>query len=321
MTATGPDHGTAIRAGAAPGRSAAASSAGGRVGIDIGSESKGPGSDAHDERGGSVVFVTGASRGLGRATAAELLCRGHKVAFCARGRGDLAQAARELRPLGPVLAMVGDVSEPGTRAAMLERAETTLGPVTALINNAGQEGPIGPLWQVDPQQWWDALTGSLRSAAFTSAAALPRMTARGSGRIINVASHAGVATWPNLSSYSVAKTAMIKLGENLAAETVRHRVTVLNFHPGLLEPGLAARHLTDPAPEHGPQAQVAAWLHAQVAAGRTTALGDAVAALCALVEGAADHRSGAYLTTDDIPPAGVRTSGPEVPPRSPSGNR
>lgn len=95
--------------------------------------------------GGSVVFVTGASRGLGRATAAALLSRGHRVAFCARGRADLDQAERELRPLGPVLAMAGDVAEPGTAAALMRQTERTLGPVTTLINNAGQAGPAAPL--------------------------------------------------------------------------------------------------------------------------------------------------------------------------------
>lgn len=136
------------------------------------------------------------------------------------------------------------------------------------------------------------------------------MTARRSGRIINVASHAGVATWPNLSSYSVAKAAMIKLGENLAAETARYRIAVLNFHPGLLQAGLATRHLSESVPGDGPQGQLTAWVRAQIAAGRTTALDDAVTALCALVEGAADHRSGAYLTTDDLLPEGA-----PVPPR------
>jgi acyl-coenzyme A synthetase/AMP-(fatty) acid ligase/NAD(P)-dependent dehydrogenase (short-subunit alcohol dehydrogenase family) len=254
-------------------------------------------------RGTPVTVVTGGSRGFGREAAEQLVRRGHRVVITARGTDRLAATGDRLRELGgDVLAIPADLAEPGAFEAVLHQTEAEFGPVTTLVNNAGVQGPIGELWRSDPDEWWQTVNVNLRSTALACAAVLPVMTQRRHGRIINIVSHAGVAQWPHLSAYSVSKAAVIKLTENLAAETRRYDVTVLSFHPGLLDLGLGQTQMAS-RPEPGSwSAKVSDWLRRERAAGNFTPVADAVAALTRLVERVGDHPSGSYLTTDDVKP-------------------
>jgi NAD(P)-dependent dehydrogenase (short-subunit alcohol dehydrogenase family) len=250
-----------------------------------------------------TVVVTGGSRGFGRAAAEGLVRRGHRVVITARDPDRLATAEGRLRALGgEVLAIAADLAEPGAFQHVFEQAEAEYGPVGTLVNNAGVQGPIGEFWLTDPEEWWRTIGINLRGAALACAAALPVMTQRGQGRIINIVSHAGVAQWPHLSAYSVSKAALIKLTENLAAETRRHGVTVLSFHPGLLDVGLGETQLASQAPAGSWSAKVSDWLRRERAEGKLTPVADAVEALARLVEPGDEHRSGSYLTTADVAP-------------------
>lgn len=250
-----------------------------------------------------VTVVTGGSRGFGFSAAEELVRRGHRVVVTARDPDRLSAAEGRLRELGgDVLAIPADVAEPGAFQAVLHRTEAEFGPVGTLVNNAGVQGPIGELWHTDPEEWWQTINVNLRSTALACAAVLPVMTQRRRGRIINIVSHAGVAQWPHLSAYSVSKAAVIKLGENVAAETRRYGVTVLSFHPGLLELGLGQTQLATRAEPGSWSAKVSDWLRRERAEGNFTPVADAVAALAGLVEQTGDHPTGSYLTTADVKP-------------------
>ena len=100
------------------------------------------------------------------------------------------------------------------------------------MNNAGVGGPFDYSWEADADSWWRTLEVNVRGTYLCSRAVLPGMIRRGGGRIINIASHAGVFRWPTASAYSVSKAAVIKLTENLAVEVKRHNVSVFAFHPG-----------------------------------------------------------------------------------------
>ncbi|WP_051450817.1 SDR family NAD(P)-dependent oxidoreductase [Actinospica robiniae] len=259
--------------------------------------------------GAPVTVVTGGSRGFGRAAAEELVRRGHRVVLTARGSDRLARAEEELRALGgDVLSVPADLAEPGAFEAVLCRTEAEFGPVGTLVNNAGVQGPVGELWKIDPDQWWAAITVNLRSAALACSAVLPVMTQRRQGRIVNIVSHAGVAQWPHLSAYSVSKAALIKLTENLAAETRRYGVAVFSFHPGLLEIGLGETQLATEAAPGSWSAKVSDWLRQEQAAGHLTPVPDAVAALARLIEQSDSQRTGSYLTTADFPAASRRAT-------------
>lgn len=252
-----------------------------------------------------VTVITGGSRGFGLSAAEELIRRGHRVVITARDPERLSSAEARLRELGgDVLAIPADVAEPGAFQAVLHHAEAEFGRVVTLVNNAGVQGPIGELWHTDQEEWWQTINVNLRSTALACAAVLPVMTQRRHGRIVNIVSHAGLAQWPHLSAYSVSKAAVIKLGENLAAETRRYGVTVLSFHPGLLELGLGQTQMATQAEPGSWSAKVSDWLRREQAAGNFTPVADAVAALTRLVEQPSEYPTGSYLTTADVKPAG-----------------
>ncbi|MDQ2587911.1 SDR family NAD(P)-dependent oxidoreductase [Saccharothrix yanglingensis] len=246
---------------------------------------------------GTTVLLTGATGGLGRLFAEGLAEAGANLVLTGRDRSALDELAGSLS--GPSLALVADVTDSTALTRAVERAEQEFGSVDVLINNAGVGGPAGPLWEVDEDHWWQTMEVNLRGTVRACRAALPGMVERGHGRVINVVSSAGKHRWPNVSGYSVSKAAAIKLGENLAPELAGTGVSVLNYHPGLVDLGLTRRQLE--AGETGDRHLdgVGAWMADQRDGGRFTEPGASSEMLVRLVSGEADALSGSYLTPED----------------------
>ena len=135
---------------------------------------------------GQVAVVTGGSRGIGRAMAESLLGAGAAVAVTARNEQQVREAASELLESvgGRVIAVVGDVTSEADTVRMVAEVEDQLGPIDVLVNNAGASGPVGPAWQVDPDEWWGAIETNLKGPFLCNRAVLPSMVERGQGRII-----------------------------------------------------------------------------------------------------------------------------------------
>ncbi len=197
-----------------------------------------------------VALVTGGGRGIGRMTAVTLAKSGVAVGLIARSHDELAETATMVFGAGGIgWAAAADVTDPTELRKAVGVIRRALGPIDLLVNNAGVLGPIGPLWEVDADEWWSTFDVNLRGTVLASQLVLPEMVAMGRGRIINITSQAGVHRWPLVSGYSVSKAAVVKLTENLAHETRRHGVSVFSVHPGLL-PGRdggdnASPHPTD----------------------------------------------------------------------------
>lgn len=115
---------------------------------------------------------------------------------------------------------------------MVEASERQPGPVDLLLNNAGIGGPIGPLWEVDPDEWWRGIEVHLRGTFLCTRAVLAGMILRRRGRIINVVGGGAGGPYPHLSSYGCAKAAMVRLTDTLAAETREHNISVFAIRPG-----------------------------------------------------------------------------------------
>ena len=147
---------------------------------------------------------------------------------------------------------VADVTDAAGLAAAVADLRAQLGPIDVLVNNAGILGPIGPLWEVDADEWWTTMDVNVRGLVLCSQLVLPEMVARRRGRIINVTSQAGAYRWPLVSGYSVSKAAVVKLSENLAHETSRHGVSVFSVHPGLLPIGMTTT-VAGSVPDVGPR--------------------------------------------------------------------
>jgi NAD(P)-dependent dehydrogenase (short-subunit alcohol dehydrogenase family) len=255
---------------------------------------------ARDDLTGQVALVTGGGRGIGRAIAQALAAAGAAVAVTARSTDQVADTAAVIAQAGGrALALTADVTDRLAMERAVAEVEHRLGPVDLLVNNAGVGGPIGPLWEVEPQDWWRTMEVNLRGIYLCARAVLPGMVARRRGRIVNVASHAGAYRWPQVSAYAISKAAVIKFTENLAAETKRQGVAVFAIHPGTVLVGPTAALLNEGASSESPQGRVAAWFRQQIAGGRAVPPERAGQLVVALASGRADALSGRYITVYD----------------------
>jgi NAD(P)-dependent dehydrogenase (short-subunit alcohol dehydrogenase family) len=249
------------------------------------------------ERG--VALVTGGGRGIGRAVATALAAEGAAVAVVAQTATELQQTAEAILAAGgEAIPVVADVARPADVARAVE-ATRALGPIELLVNNAGVGGSIGPMWESDPESWWRAVEINLRGTFNCTNAVLPEMVERERGRIINVASDAGVYRWPLVSHYAVAKAAVIKLTENLATEARRHGITAFAIHPGLVRVGLTQAALDAEVDDGAPEARVHAWVRKQLEDGLDVPLERSVELVVRLASGEADELSGRYISVHD----------------------
>jgi NAD(P)-dependent dehydrogenase (short-subunit alcohol dehydrogenase family) len=249
---------------------------------------------------GSVALVTGGGRGLGRVIAEALAGAGAAVGIIGRSPDTLAETVRAIERAGGVAAAAcADVTDEPSIAVAVDELRRRLGPVDVLVNNAGVCGPIGPLWTAPADEWWRTIEINLRGVVACTRLVLPDMIARGRGRILNVTSHAGVFRWPGVSAYAVAKSAVIKLTENLAAELRRDGVSVLSVHPGLQPIGLTEAALASDVPPGSAEGRVADWLRGELDQGRGADPDRAAGLIVRLASGRGDGLSGRHLSVHD----------------------
>jgi 3-oxoacyl-[acyl-carrier protein] reductase len=200
---------------------------------------------------GRIALVTGASRGLGFASARSLVAEGCHVAVCARGAERLDQAAAELRSAADggteVLPIVADVSRPDEVTRLVETTATHLGGLDILINNVGL-GRGGSLEETSEESWREALDHTLFPTIRASRAAVPHLRRRGGGAIVIISSIFGREAGGRMT-YNVVKAAEISLGKSLAQQLARDNIRVVTIAPGsILFPGGSwhARQQADP---------------------------------------------------------------------------
>ena len=193
---------------------------------------------------GQVALVTGGGRGIGRAVGEALAAAGARVALAARSRDELAAAVAAVQAAGGVAkGLVLDVTDLGAVEDAVRDVEARLGPVTLLVNNAGTAHLPGPLWEVDPGDWWRDLEVHVRGAFNCCRAVLPGMVGRRRGRVVNIGSLIGARDEPYVSAYACAKAAYFRLTGTLAAETAEHGLAVLCVSPGLVRTAMVEERL------------------------------------------------------------------------------
>ena len=142
-----------------------------------------------------VAIVTGAGRGIGRATAALLAREGANVACVARTGPELAEAAAGVRAAGRrAIQIQADIGDPDAAGLIAARVQAVLGVVDIVVNNAATVTPVGPTASIDPDQWARALAVNVAGPMRLTRALLDGMVKRGWGRIVNVSS--GIAAAP-----------------------------------------------------------------------------------------------------------------------------
>jgi NAD(P)-dependent dehydrogenase (short-subunit alcohol dehydrogenase family) len=182
---------------------------------------------------GSVALVTGASRGLGRAFALALAEAGADLALAARSAEDLRLTAEGAAKHGVrAEAFRTDLREARDIEALVEGATHAFGRIDVLVNNAGIAGAEKLALDLAREEWVEALAVNLLGPALLARAVARGMVERRRGRIINIASIAGLAPVPRLGPYCVSKAALIQLTRVMALELARHNVQVNALCPG-----------------------------------------------------------------------------------------
>ncbi|MGC9360186.1 MAG: SDR family oxidoreductase [Anaerolineae bacterium] len=190
-------------------------------------------------RGG--VVVTGASQGIGRATAHVLADAGFSVYGSVRRRADASELERETdRAVTPLLCDVTDSVSVADAAAMVREREGERG-LVGLVNNAGI-ARAGPLEVLPIEAWQEQFDVNVLGAVRMSRAFLPLLR-RGHGRIVNVSSASALVPIPFLGPYVASKTALDRLSEVLRLELRSWGIAVVSVQPGLVDTGVVGRSL------------------------------------------------------------------------------
>jgi NAD(P)-dependent dehydrogenase (short-subunit alcohol dehydrogenase family) len=186
------------------------------------------------------ALVTGASRGVGQELARALAEAGYDVAIAARS--DLTETGELVAAEGRrALPVPLDVTDASAVQEAVERVEQELGPLDLVVNNAGTDRAIAPLWEADPDEWWADVDVHLRGTFLVCRAALPGMLDRGSGRIVNVSSNAALRPSPYNTAYGAAKAAILSLTESLAVSLEGTGVHVFAMTPGYVKTSMTDR--------------------------------------------------------------------------------
>lgn len=189
-------------------------------------------STEHARLEGSVALVTGASRGIGRAIAHRLATLGASVAICGRDRAALEDSTKSLRKLGThCFSQVTDVTQAGQVSELVAKAESALGPIQILVNNAGI-GLFGPAHEKSELDWDHVLDSNLKSVFLVSRAVIPSMIRRGSGDIINISSLAGKNTFAGGGIYCASKWGLMGLSGCMMEDLRSHGIRVSVICPG-----------------------------------------------------------------------------------------
>jgi NAD(P)-dependent dehydrogenase (short-subunit alcohol dehydrogenase family) len=223
---------------------------------------------------GQVALVTGGGRGLGRHFAQAMASAGASVALVARSSDQLDETLRLIIEAGgQALAFPGDVTDGLFVENVVGEVEQRQGHIDILVNNAGVAPPVGPLWETNPEQWW-------RNIEIC-------------GRIINIASAAGLGGIPNFSAYVTSKTALIRFTETLSLETRDYGVSVFAVSPGTVRTSMSEGGMSPEGCKWLP------WFAKIFEDGRDVPADLAVNLVLSLASGRADALSGRYIHITD----------------------
>jgi NAD(P)-dependent dehydrogenase (short-subunit alcohol dehydrogenase family) len=185
---------------------------------------------------GKVAVITGASRGIGRAIALRFARAGARVVVSSRKFDNVQAVADEINKSGgealPVQAHVG---QPEDVTALVQHTIDTFGRLDIAVNNAATNPHFGPLIDADEGQWDKILDTNVKGSFRVCKAVVPHMADSGGGKIINMASIAGLRPSPGMGVYSISKASLVMLTQVLAQELGSNNIQVNAIAPGVIK--------------------------------------------------------------------------------------
>ena len=182
---------------------------------------------------GKAAVITGASRGIGAAAAAELAGQGVSVILAARNTAEIEANAAEIRAAGGKAEAIGcDVSSYADVAKVVARCREAFGSVDILVNNAGLIDPISKLADSDPEEWVRVADVNCKGVYFGLRAAIPVMLEQGGGTIVNISSGAATGALEGWSHYCSSKAAVLMLTRMTHLEYGGQGIRVVGLSPG-----------------------------------------------------------------------------------------
>jgi clavulanate-9-aldehyde reducatase len=195
---------------------------------------------------GKVVAITGASSGIGEATALACVEAGAKVALAARRTDRIEELAQRVRGGGgEAVAIATDVADEASARAFVEGAREQLGGLHGLVNNAGVM-LLGPVEGADTDQWRTMVDVNCLGLLYCTHAALPIMREEGAGHIVNVSSVAGRVASLGSAVYNLTKWGVVGFSEGLRQEALHANVRVTIIEPGFVETELQGHNEGNP---------------------------------------------------------------------------
>jgi NAD(P)-dependent dehydrogenase (short-subunit alcohol dehydrogenase family) len=240
---------------------------------------------------GKVALITGASKGIGEAIALAFAAAGAKVVVSSRKQAALDAAAAKIEERGgEVLALAAHTGETDAINALVARSVERFGGVDIAVNNAATNPHFGPLLTADEGQWQKILDVNVIGYFRVAKAVVPEMQKRGGGKIINIASVAGLRPMSAMGIYSVSKAAVLMLTQVLAQELGAHNIQVNAIAPGVIKTRFSSLLWQTES--------IARSIQAATPLGRFGEVDDLTAAALYLASSASDFMTGAVMVID-----------------------
>jgi NAD(P)-dependent dehydrogenase (short-subunit alcohol dehydrogenase family) len=183
-----------------------------------------------------VAIVVGAGRGIGEAIALRFADEGARLVLAARTVSELDSVAAQIRTgRNKALVHSTDVTDRLQVNHLVEAALEAFGRIDVLVNAAGSYGPIGPLWEVDAEEWMKTFSVNVFSAFLLCQAVLPHMIHTRRGKIIHFSGGGATAPLPRFTAYGVSKGALVRLTETLAEEVREYNIQINAIAPGAVD--------------------------------------------------------------------------------------
>jgi NADP-dependent 3-hydroxy acid dehydrogenase YdfG len=182
-----------------------------------------------------IAFITGASSGIGRATAIALAEKGYDLVVCGRRQERLDELCEELQKKVRTHSLLFDVRDKEAVKRAISSLPKVMHSVDVLINNAGNAHGLAAFHEANVNDWDNMIDGNVKGLLYVSHAIVPGMVERRRGHIVNISSVAGKQTYANGAVYCASKKAVEAISEGMRLDLTQHGIRITNIAPGAVE--------------------------------------------------------------------------------------